>query len=254
MPSEVKIFKDAQVDVRVLKEGDTFVIAIADLAKAWGYKHTPHLSRLLEGEDEKGVREVDTPGGRQKLVVVTEKGLNRLVSTLRRPELKEWQDKLYGEIIPTYNRTGMAVDTERVDLDDPEVVLALAARAGELAQKYRAERDLAHEKVVELSPKADRYDHFMNTAETKSIREVARMLKPYGIRERHFIDEILRDDFRWIDMHGTAAKVYAVNQGYMTNRVVHKPTGETVTQGRFTKKGIDRTFHKLGLGVSEEVA
>jgi prophage antirepressor-like protein len=251
--NEIWIFDTNETDVRVIQEGDSFVIVLGDLAKARGYRMASELSRLLD-ETKKGTRKVRTPGGPQNMQVISEKGLNRLVFTLRRPELKAWQDKLYGEIIPTYSRTGIAIDTERVDWNDPETVLALAAKAGELASTYRAERDLANEKVIELSPKADRYDHFMATDETKSIREVARMLRPYGIRERIFIEDTLREDFGWIDKHGTAAKVYAVDRGYMVNKVVYKPTGETVTQGRFTKKGIDRAFHKLGLGSPKAAA
>ncbi|MEO3862651.1 phage antirepressor KilAC domain-containing protein [Acrocarpospora sp. B8E8] len=254
MNNEIEIF----TDVRIITEDDTFVLVATDVAKVWNYSTPGHLLRLLD-DSEIQIREVDvnlSDGRKQrrKVQVITEKGLNRLVSTLRRPELKEWQDKLYGEIIPTYNRTGMAIDTDRVDLSDPETVLSLAARAGELASKYKAERDLAEEKVVELTPKADRYDHFMNTDETKSIREVARMLRPYGVRERVFIEDILREDWGWIDKVGTAAKVYAIDRGYLSNKVVYKPTGDTITQGRFTKKGIDRAFHKLGLGSPKAAA
>ncbi|GII83356.1 hypothetical protein Ssi03_13460 [Sphaerisporangium siamense] len=252
MTNEIAIFNHFDVGVRVIKQGDTFKIVASDMAKAWGYRDAAAITRGLD-DTEKGYAIVSTPGGQQNMQVITEKGLHRLVSTLRRPELKEWQDKLYGEIIPTYNRTGMAIDSDRVDLSDPETILALAAKAGELAQKYKAERDLAKGKVIELSPKADRYDHFMSTEESKSIREVARMLKPYGIREREFIEDHLRDLWGWIDRYGTAAKVYPVDQGYMENRIVYKPNGETVTQGRFTKKGIDRVFAKLGLGLAEVV-
>ncbi|MEU4726478.1 BRO family protein [Nonomuraea dietziae] len=183
---------------------------------------------------------------------INESGLYSLILRSRKPEARRFKRWVTHEVLPTIRKTG-GYASPTIDLTDPDKVLEVMAASVAAHQKLQAANRELEGKVVELTPKADRYDAFLNTDETKSIREVARMLKQYGIRERQFIEDILREDWSWIDKYGTAAKVYPINAGYMTNKVVYKPTGETVTQGRFTKKGIHRTFTKLGLGLQEEV-
>ncbi|WP_431911609.1 BRO family protein [Nonomuraea jabiensis] len=185
--------------------------------------------------------------------VINESGLYSLILRSRKPEARRFKRWITHEVLPTIRKTG-GYATPGLDLTTPDKVLEVMRASVEAHQRLLEDNAKLEVKVVELTPKAGRYDAFMNTDETKSIREVARMLKPYGIREREFIDDHLRDLWSWIDRHGTAAKVNAVDQGYMVNKVVYKPTGETVTQGRLTKKGIEAAFRKLGLGVLEEVA
>ena len=136
-------------NVRVIPDGQSFLVVASDLAKQWGYRDADKLTRLLD-DSEKGTHKVGTPGGNQNTNVITEKGLNRLVSTLRRSELKAWQDKLYGEIIPQWTRTGMAVDIDRVDLSDITTVLEIAGRAGEIAKEFKARAELAESRNLEL--------------------------------------------------------------------------------------------------------
>jgi|SRR5690606_31978824 len=175
MTNEIQIY---QLDgVRVLPEGASFSVVLSDLAKHWNYPSSTHLARLLD-DSELSLHVVETQRGqRRKTKCVNEKGLNRLVSTLRRPELKAWQDRLYGEIIPQWNRTGMAVDVDRVDLSDPGTVLELASRAGELAKEYRARAEVAESKVAELSPKAEAHDDLMSAEGAYPMDTTAQMLK-----------------------------------------------------------------------------
>ena len=140
-------------DVRVFPDGQSFDVAAPDLAKLWGYAKTSNLLRLLS-PDEQGAREVSQLEGtryvNRSIKTINEKGLNRLVSTLRRPELKAWQDRLYGEVIPQWTRTGMAVDVDRVDLTDITTVLEIAGRAGEIAREFKARAEAAESRNLEL--------------------------------------------------------------------------------------------------------
>lgn len=62
------------------------------------------VSRLPERM--KGVTEVDTPGGPQKMTVLTEAGVYRIVMRSNLPAAEAFQDWLAEEVIPAIRRTG----------------------------------------------------------------------------------------------------------------------------------------------------
>ena len=57
-------------------------------------------------DDEKGVGITDTPGGRQKMAIITEPGLYSLVLRSRKPEAKLFKRWITHEVIPAIRKTG----------------------------------------------------------------------------------------------------------------------------------------------------
>jgi anti-repressor protein len=258
--SGVEIFNYLDCPVRVvIRDGEPWWVA-KDVCDLLGYEHTPSAIRRLEADEYSqaefsqvapNVRRSGPPP--RPMTVVNEAGLYSLILWSHKPEAKQFKRWVTHEVLPTIRKTGGYAEPG-LDLTSPEKVLEVMRASVEAHQQLLKDNAELEGKVVELTPKAGRYDAFMSTEETKSIREVARMLKPYDIRERVFIDDYLRDSWNWIDRQGTAAKVYAVEQGYMSNKIVYKPNGDTATQGRFTKKGIETAFRKLCLSVPGEAA
>lgn len=232
--------------VRVFPDGQSFEIAAPDLAKEWGYREAKDITRLLD-DTEKGRRKVPTPGGAQTINVVNEKGFNRLVSTLRRPELKTWQDRLYGEIIPQWTRTGVAVDTARVDLTDPVMVLELASRAGEIAKEFRQRAEVAEARVLELEAPAAAFDAYLESAGELNFRRVMQIVRQISpeIKE-HTVTGMLRAGGH-VERWSFTATARAVHAGHMRNKGVALRNGGTATQGLFTPSGV-RWLLKLVLG------
>lgn len=56
--------------------------------------------------DEKGIVIVDTPGGSQEMITVTEPGLYRLLSKSRKEIAKRFQRWLFHEVLPSIRQTG----------------------------------------------------------------------------------------------------------------------------------------------------
>jgi prophage antirepressor-like protein len=56
--------------------------------------------------EEKGIRIVDTLGGPQSMITVTEAGLYRLIATSRKAEAERFQHWLYHEVLPAIRRYG----------------------------------------------------------------------------------------------------------------------------------------------------
>lgn len=91
--------------VRVFGTADSPAWVAADVALALGLRNV-HSTLALMPEDEKGLHNVDTPGGPQAVVTVTEAGLFRLILKSRRPEavaLKTW---LVRDVLPSIRRFG----------------------------------------------------------------------------------------------------------------------------------------------------
>ena len=65
------------------------------------------LSRL--DADEKGVYLVDTPGGTQEMVFISEAGLYNLILRSRRPEAKEFKRWVTHDVLPQIRKTGTYV-------------------------------------------------------------------------------------------------------------------------------------------------
>jgi len=69
--------------------GDWWAVA-TDVAKALGYKHAPHMVRMID-DDEKDVRIVDTLGGKQKTTIISETGIYEAIFNSSRDEAKEFK-------------------------------------------------------------------------------------------------------------------------------------------------------------------
>lgn len=57
-------------------------------------------------DDEKGITTVDTPGGKQELLTVTESGLYKLIFKSRKPVAKRFQKWVFSEVLPAIRKTG----------------------------------------------------------------------------------------------------------------------------------------------------
>ena len=57
-------------------------------------------------DDEKGVRIVDTLGGRQQVTIVSEAGLYSLILASRKPDAKRFKRWVTHEVLPSIRRTG----------------------------------------------------------------------------------------------------------------------------------------------------
>lgn len=66
----------------------------------------PRSSLALLDEDEKGVHTVDTLGGAQEVVVISEAGIYRLVFKSRKPVAERFKRWLAHEVIPSIRKTG----------------------------------------------------------------------------------------------------------------------------------------------------
>lgn len=106
MTAELRSFTFEGRTLRVQMQGDdpwwiaTEVGAVLELQG-----HGGQIVQSLD-EDEKGVITVDTPGGNQQVMCVSESGLYALIFKSRKPEAKRFRKWVTSEVLPALRKTG----------------------------------------------------------------------------------------------------------------------------------------------------
>lgn len=93
-----QIFNDKEIRF-MERDGEYWAVA-GDVAKALGYTHTPHMTRLLD-DSEKAVHNVDTLKGKQNAVIISEVGIYEAIWNSRRDEaddFKKWVKQVIKEL------------------------------------------------------------------------------------------------------------------------------------------------------------
>lgn len=206
------------------------------------------VSRLPERM--KGVTEVDTPGGPQKMTVLTEAGVYRLVMRSNLPAAEAFQDWLAEEVIPAIRRTGSySVAAPRVELSPREMAQLIIAEAD------RA--DAAEQRAAELAPAADAWNVLASGDGDYSVRDAAKILSrdpQIQVGERRLFTVL--DAENWIYRQQADGKWRSYQRSIDAGRLseipqshYHPRTGELVLdppQVRVTPKGMEQLRALLG--------
>lgn len=107
MKTELKIFEnEAFGKVRVVEKNNEPWFVGKDVAEALGYSQPAKAIREHVKDTHKGVSEMDTPGGRQQIIIIDEAGLYSLVLRSKLPAAEAFQEWVVAEVLPTIRKTG----------------------------------------------------------------------------------------------------------------------------------------------------
>lgn len=91
--------------VRTVIVDNELYFVLKDVADILGYpRYNNALLRTLVDEEDKRFSEMDTPGGKQNLVVINESGLYSLVLFSTLPQAKKFKRWVTSEVLPTMSR------------------------------------------------------------------------------------------------------------------------------------------------------
>ena len=87
-----------------------------DIAAALGYKESAKAIREHIDDEDKGVSVLDTPGGKQKTVIINESGMYSLILSSKLEGAKRFKRWVTSEILPSIRKTGAyATDSAAAD-------------------------------------------------------------------------------------------------------------------------------------------
>lgn len=181
MENNLMIFENPEFGAvrSILIDGDPWFVA-ADVCKALEIEKTNRaLSRL--DDDEKGAHSVSTPGGRQRMSIISESGLYSLILGSRKPEARAFKRWITHEVIPSIRKHGAYMTDSLLDALEahPEAVPEYLNR---LRSENARNRELNRRLRLAL-PKAEYYDAFVDPADCTNIRTTAKEL---GVPEKQF--------------------------------------------------------------------
>lgn len=103
--NEMQVFKYEDNEVRTVEQGGEVWWVLADVCRVLEIQNNRNVARRLD-EDEKGVHLMDTLGGGQKLTIISESGLYKVILRSDKPEAKKFTRWVTHEVLPTIRRTG----------------------------------------------------------------------------------------------------------------------------------------------------
>ncbi len=114
--SELQIFNNPDFgEIRIVeRDGEPWFVG-KDVAVALGYTDTAQAIRKHVDDEDKGVVESTTPGGIQKLTIISESGVYSLIFSSKLERAKEFKRWVTAEVLPTIRKQGGYLTPEAAD-------------------------------------------------------------------------------------------------------------------------------------------
>ena len=231
-------------EIRVLEiENEPWFVG-RDIATVLGYINPSKAVRTHVDDEDKGVNEMDTPGGKQKIIVINESGLYSLILNSKLPNAKKFKRWVTNEVLPSIRKHGayMTEDTIEKALTSPDFLIQLATKLKE-----------EQEKSKQLEDKLEKNSKMLNQISASKnsllVREVAKILSNnHGIviGEKKLYQKLR--DWGWIFKNSTEAKQEAIIHGYLEVREGTRESSKgvfTFHTTRVTGKGQRKILEKL---------
>ena len=106
---------------RFIKRGEEILFVGKDVAIALGYKEPEKAVREHVPDKFKGVSVLDTPGGKQKVVIISEAGLYRLAFSSKLPSAVKFTDWVCEEVLPSIRKYGYYIAPQKIEENLPEL-------------------------------------------------------------------------------------------------------------------------------------
>ena len=191
MTNKLEVFTNDEFgSVRTLTiDGEPWFVG-KDVAEALGYSEPRSaVSKKVDAYD-RGVAEMATPSGAQKMTIINESGLYSLILSSKLPTAKKFKRWITSEVIPSIRKHGVYMTDNLLDavIDNPAVM-------GEVIEKLKADKGKVARLEGELKaalPKAVYYDRFVYPGYSICFRDTA---KEMGIPQKCFINLLIDHGF-----------------------------------------------------------
>ena len=246
--NELQIFENSEFgSVRTVDfNGKTYFVA-NDVAKALGYVETAKAIRT----HCKGVSEMDIPtnGGIQKVKIIPEGDIYRLVIKSKLPEADKFERWIFDEVLPSIRKHGLYAVDELIN--NPE----LAIKAFTALKDEREKRLAAEQIIEEQRPLVDFANKVSDSSNLIDMGKMAKLLKDehINIGRNRLFDWLRRKE---ILMKNNIPYQRYIDDGYfqVKESVYQTPYGTKTQQTTFvTGKGQIYITEKLRKEYKKEV-
>lgn len=254
--NELMIFNNPEFgEIRTVEvNGEPWFVG-KDVATALGYGEGKSLANAVANhvdEEDKGVTELMTPGGNQKMVIINESGLYSLVLSSKLPGAKRFKRWITSEVIPSIRKHGAYLTPKTLEaaILNPDTMIRLCTALKEEQDKRKAleaaNATLAVDNQI-MRPKADYFDELVDRNLLTSFRETAKQL---DVKEKAFVQFLLDKKYIYRDKKGKLMPYADKNDGlFEIKECFNEKTQWSGTQTLITPKGRE-TFRLLFVGAA----
>lgn len=222
-----QFLNDAFGEVRVVtKESELWFVA-KDICDILGTK-TKDIPSILKN---KGIDSIDIPtnGGIQKMRVISEQSLYKIIFKSRKPFAEEFQDWICEEVIPSIRKDGAYIQGEEEfknnELSEDEFILQAMTILQSKVERLKKENEI-------MKPKAEYHDIVLNSDNLLTVSEIA---KDLGMSARK-LNAILHDNGVQFKQSGTWM-LYSKYQDLIKEGLCDYKVTEHGQQLKWTEKG-----------------
>lgn len=176
--NEMQVFNYKSNQVRTVEMNGELQFVLKDVCAVLGIGNSRMVYERLDA-DERGVSQIDTPGGAQNMSTVTESGLYSVILRSDKPEAKPFRKWVTSEVLPSVRKHGAYMTPEVIErtLTDPDYIIQLATTLKEEQQKRKAlERQAAVDRPKVLFADAVSASHT-----SILVGELAKLLRQNGV-------------------------------------------------------------------------
>lgn len=177
--NELQIFKNEEFgEIRTVQLNNETYFVGKDVAKALGYGEGKSLNNAIANhvaEEDKGVTELMTPGGKQNMTVINESGLYALIFGSKLESAKRFKHWVTSEVLPSIRKHGVYAVDEL--LENPD----MAIKAFTALKEEREKNKLLQADNDRMKPKEIFADAVATSRTTILIGDLAKILKQNGV-------------------------------------------------------------------------
>ena len=180
--SPVSLFENPEFgSVRIIvKENGEPLFCGKDVATCLGYSDQAQAVRDRIDDEDKGVVEITTPGGNQKVTFINESGLYSLILGSKLDSAKKFKRWVTSEVLPSIRKTGSySVDQQHPSYQIEDSIERAKAWIKEEEQRrlLTVENKKLTTKIEEDAPKLDVYNQFIASKNNVHIRTFVKMIQ-----------------------------------------------------------------------------
>lgn len=173
--SSIQIFNNPEFgDIRTVDlNGEPWFVG-KDIAAALGYSNPQKAIRDHVDALDKGVNEMDTPGGKQQMPIINESGVYSLIFGSKLEGAVRFKRWVTGEVLPSIRKHGAYMTPQKIEevLLNPDTIISLA-------QQLKEEKA----KTAKLAPAAEYARNFLLASGGRLVSSIA---KDYGMSAQRF--------------------------------------------------------------------
>lgn len=184
--NKIEIFKNEEFgQVRTMLINNEPYFVGKDVAEILGYANPQKAIRTHVDDEDKGVNEMDTPGGKQEIIVINESGLYSLMLSSKLPNAKKFKRWVTSEVLPQIRKTGGYIGTDE-NMSDEEIMAKALMVAQNTIDKKNELLKAKEKELINTKADLDTKNKFINqiavSENSLKVVEVAQIASKKGIK------------------------------------------------------------------------